>query len=88
MSKANQRRKSRRITQKTDRGHQPSAAALKKYVQGAPTVSVTLDSASLPATAGGYGARNAPKSAKARAVHSKNELVEEHGFTPLDWNGM
>lgn len=85
---ANERRKNRRVAQKIEHGHRPSAAAFEKYVKGAPTVFVGLDSVDLPATAGGYGARNAPKSASFRDVHTKAELVEERGFTPLQWNGM
>ncbi len=88
MSKANERRKNRRIIQKTEHGHRPSAAAYEKYVKGAATVSVNLDSINLPATSGGYRAKNAPTHPHARSAVSKDELVEEHGFTPLSWNGM
>lgn len=88
MSKANERRQKRRVAQKIEHGHRPSAAAFKKYVKGAPTVSVTLDSASLPAAAGGYGANSARKTANTRKAYSKDDLVEKHGFTPLGWNGM
>ena len=87
MSKANARRQNRRIAEKVEHGHRPSPAAFKKYVLGAPTVSVGLDSVNLPATAGGYGARNASNNTAPRDV-SKEELVEQHSFTPVEWNGM
>lgn len=87
-SKANERRKNRRIAQKTAHGHQPSAAARRKYAKGAPTISAALNSASLPATAGGYGSRSSPKSEKSRDAYTKEELLEELGFAPLDWDGM
>lgn len=88
MSKTNERRKKRRVAQKVEHGHRPSAAAFKKYAQGSRTVFVGLDSVDLPATAGGYGARNAPKTDDDRDVHSKDKLVDERGFTSLEWNGM
>ena len=86
MSKDNVRRRNRRIAQKIEHGHRPSQAAFEKYVHGAPTISVGLDSADLTATAGGYVAKNASK--KMPRDSSKEELVEQRGFTPVEWNGM
>ncbi|KJA12746.1 hypothetical protein HYPSUDRAFT_210166 [Hypholoma sublateritium FD-334 SS-4] len=88
MSKANLRRKDRRISQKIEHGHRPSAAAFDKYVKGASTISVSLDSLNLPATSGGYGAKNLPKTPSFQHGLSKDELVEKHGCTPLEWNGI
>ncbi len=87
MSKDNARRRNRRIAQKVEHGHRPSQAAFEKYVRGAPTISVGLDSANLPATAGGYVAKNTSKNTMPRDS-SKEELVEQRGFTPVEWNGM
>ena len=87
MLKDNVRRQNRRIAQKVEHGHRPSPAAFEKYVDGAPTISVGLDSVNLPATAGGYGTKSTSKNTMPRDI-TKEELVEQRGFTPVDWNGM
>ena len=85
--KANERRQRRRIAEKVAHGHRPAPGAFEKYVQGASTVSVGIDSADLSATAGGYGAKSAAKDSALRGV-TKEELVEQRGFMPVAWNGM
>ncbi|KAF8171268.1 hypothetical protein BJ912DRAFT_120864 [Pholiota molesta] len=84
-SHANRRRKRRRQDIKRQLGQLPTSTS-GAHVASAAHMPLSLDCSKLPATVGAYGAKHS-KLHDAETPYTKDQLINELGFTHVPWDG-